>query len=68
MPRGLAWTLAGCLAGLGVLFLTIWSGDDSGSMAAVMFACASVMLATAEVRKPGKAPCPDQPRDQPSAD
>ena len=68
MPRGLAWTLAGCLAGFGVLFLTIWSGSDSGSMAAVMFACASVMLASGEVRRRSKRACPEKPRDQPPAD
>ncbi len=68
MSRGLSWTLAGCLAGFGVLFLTIWSGEDSGSMAAVMFACASVMLATSEVRKAGKSPCPDKTPDQPPVD
>ncbi|TPW03290.1 MAG: hypothetical protein FD125_1660 [bacterium] len=68
MSRGLSWALAGILAGFGALFLTIWSGEDSGSMAAVMFACASVMLATSEVRKPSKAPCPDERPDQPPAD
>lgn len=69
MPRGLGWTLAGCFAGLGVLFFTVWSGSaDSASMAAVMFAVASVMIVTTEVRPGGKSGCPDKTGDQASTD
>ncbi len=69
MPRGLGWTLAGCFAGLGALFFTVWSGSaDSASMAAVMFAVASVMIVTTEVRPGGNGRCPDKTRDQASTD
>ena len=69
MPRGLGWTLAGCFAGLGTLFFTVWSGSaDSASMAAVMFAVASVMIATTEVRSGDKGGCPDRTPDRDQTD
>jgi len=69
MPRGLAWVLAGAFAGLGVLFFTIWSGsEDSASMAAIMFAVASVMIVSSELRPARKDRCPDKARDQTPAD
>lgn len=61
MSRGLGWTLGGIFAGFGVLFFTIWSSEDSASMAAIMFAVSSVMFATTEARK---APCPDKAGDR----
>jgi len=68
MPRGLGWTLGGLFAGLGVLFFTLWSSDDSMSMAAIMFAVSSVMFATTEASRSRKIPCPDKAADQASID
>jgi uncharacterized membrane protein len=68
MARGLGWALAGIFAGFGFLFMTIWSGENSMSMAAVMFAVCSVMLATTEASRSRKAPCPEKARRQPAKD
>lgn len=64
MSPGLGWTLGGIFAGFGVLFLTVWASENSGSMAAVMFAVASVMFATTGSGKARKTPCPDKARRQ----
>lgn len=64
MSRGLGWALAGIFAGFGVLFLTIWSGENSMSMVAIMFAVSSVMLASTEAARGRKSTCSDQERDQ----
>lgn len=69
MPRGLGWTLAGCFAGLGALFFTVWSGSaDAASMAAVMFAVASIMIVSTEVRPGGRDKGSDKTGDQASTD
>ncbi len=70
MPRRWAWMIAGILMGFGFLFFTVWSSsvDDSRTLAAVLFACASTVILTGEVTNRRKSPCPDQVQDTKTGD
>lgn len=70
MPRRWAWLIGGIVMGFGFLFFTIWSDSvpDARTMAAILFACASAVILSGEVRGSRRKACPHQaaatkPRD-----
>ena len=65
MPRRWAWAIAGILMGFGFLFFTVWSAsvEDSRTLAAILFACASTAILTGEVTNRRKGPCPEKAQD-----
>lgn len=70
MSRAWAYLIGGILMGFGFLFFTVWSDsvEDSRTLAAILFACASAVIVTGEAANRRKRPCPERaqagkPRD-----